>query len=86
MAGDIHNFNTEELIGFLQDLSGRVYTILRKNKINGRSFLLLTDEELLRLGMKEVQDRRAVLQKIRELKPEVCCLYMSMIFLILFSY
>ena len=84
MAGDIHNFNTEELIGFLQDLSGRVHTILRKNKINGRSFLLLTDEELLRLGMKEVHDRRAVLQKIgelkKELKPEVCCLYVSMIF------
>ena len=86
MAGDIRNFNTEELIGFLQDLSGRVHTILRQKKINGRSFLLLTDEELLRLGMKEMHDRRAVLQKIRELKPKVCCLYMSMIFMLLFLY
>ena len=75
MARDIHSFNTEDLISFLQDLSGRVHTILRQKKINGRSFLLLTDEELLRLGMKEMRDRRAVLQKIRELKPEVCCLY-----------
>ena len=88
MAGDIHNFNTEELIGFLQDLSERVHTFLRQKQINGGSFLLLTDEELLRFDMEE-RDRIQVLQKIhemtRELGPEVSgC--MHVIFITLFVY
>ena len=88
MAGDIRNFNTEELIDCLQDLPGRVHTILRKNKINGRSFLLLTDEELLRFDMEE-SDRIQVLQRIhemiRELEPEVSgCIHVIFITLLVY--
>ena len=90
MAGDIRNFNTEELIGFLQDLSGRVHTIIRQKKINGRSFLLLTDEELLRFDMEEESDRIQVLQKIHELtgelEPKVSSYYMYIIFITMLVY
>ena len=89
MARDIHSFNTEELIDFLQDLSGRVHAILRQKKINGRSFMLLTDEELLRFDMEEESDRIQVLQKIheltRELEPKVSS-YMYIIFITMFVY
>ena len=88
MARDIHNFNTEELIGYLEDLSERVHTFLRQKQIDCRSFLLLTNEELLRFDMEE-RDRIQVLQKIhemtRELEPEVSgCMYL--IFITLFVY
>ena len=88
MAGDIHNFNTEELIDYLEDLSERVHTFLRQKQINCRSFLLFTNEELLMFDMEE-RDRIQVLQKIhemtRELGPEVSgC--MHIIFITLFVY
>ena len=40
------DFDTDALIEFLEDLKGRVLKILKQGKINGRSFLTLTDEEL----------------------------------------
>ena len=61
------DFDTDALIEFLEDLKGRVLRILRQGKINGRSFLTLTDQELKKLGMKD-DDRKELLMKIDEVK------------------
>ena len=80
MAEYSEDFDTEALIEFLDDLKRRVLRVLKENKINGRSFLTLTDEELKKLGMKD-NDREELLKKIDEVKktnkakPEVCIIW-----------
>ena len=77
MAEYSEDFDTNALIDFLEDFPGRVHRVLRQGKINGRSFLTLTDEELKKLGMKD-EDRKKLLKKIDEVKEanktksEVC--------------
>ena len=77
MAEYSEDFDTDALIEFLEDLKGRVLKVLRREKINGRSFLTLTDEELRKFGMKD-DDREELLMKIDEVKEtkkaklEVC--------------
>ena len=70
MAEYSEDFDTDALLEFLEDFSGRVHKTLRQNKINGRSFLTLTDEELRKSGMKD-NDREELLKKINEVK-ETC--------------
>ena len=70
MAEYSEDFDTEALIEFLEDFTGRVHKVLKQNKINGRSFLTLTDKELRQFGMKD-NDREEVLKKIDEVK-ETC--------------
>ena len=57
MAEYSEDFDTDALIEFLEDFPGRVFKVLKREKINGRSFLTLTDEELKKLGMKD-DDRK----------------------------
>ena len=77
MAGYREDFDTDALIDFLEDFTGRVHKVLKQGKINGRSFLKLTDEGLKKLGMKD-DDRNKLLKKINEIKEtkkeksEVC--------------
>ena len=76
MAEYSEDFDTDALIEFLEDFTGRVHKVLRQKKINGRSFLTLTDEELRQSGMKD-DDREELLKKINEVKKtkaksEVC--------------
>ena len=61
------DFDTDALLEFLEDFAGRVLKFLKQEKINGRSFLTLTDEELKKLGMKD-NDRKELLKKIDEVK------------------
>ena len=61
------DFDTDALIEFLEDFPGRVLKVLKREKVNGRSFLTLTDEELKKLGMKD-DDRKGLLKKIYEIK------------------
>ena len=61
------DFDTDALIEFLEDFPGRVLKVLKREKINGKSFLTLTDEELKKLGMKD-DDRKELLKKIYEIK------------------
>ena len=61
------DFDTDALIEFLEDFPGRVLKVLKREKVNGRSFLTLTDEELKKLGMKD-DDRKELLKKIYEIK------------------
>lgn len=70
MAEYSEGFDTDALLDFLEDSPGRVHKILRQKKINGRSFLTLTDEELRKSGMKD-NDREDLLKKIEEVK-ETC--------------
>ena len=70
MAEYSEDFDTEALIEFLEDFTGRVHKVLRQKKINGRSFLTLTDEELRKSDMKD-NDREELLKKINEVK-ETC--------------
>ena len=77
MAEYSEDFDTDALIKFLVDLRARVHNILRQEKIDGRSFLTLTDEELRKLDMKD-GDREELLEIIYDIKetkkakPEVC--------------
>ena len=56
MSDVVKDFNTEELIDYLErkdlKLDEDDIKILRKEKISGRSFLKLTEEKLERYGMK----------------------------------
>ena len=77
MAEYSEDFDTDALMEFLEDFAGRVLKFLRQEKINGRSFLTLTDEKLRKLGMND-NDREELLKKIEEVKeankvkPGVC--------------
>ena len=70
------DFDTDALIEFLEEFPGRVLNVLKREKINGRSFLTLTDEELKKLDMRD-NDRKELLKKIdqakeaNKVKPEV---------------
>ena len=68
MAKYSEDFNTNALIEFLEDFTGRVHKVLQRNKIDGRSFLTLTDEKLMKLDMKLESDRKDLLKKIDEIK------------------
>ena len=61
------DFDTDALIEFLEEFPIRVLKVLKREKINGRSFLTLTDEELKKLDMKD-DDRKELLKKINEVK------------------
>ena len=67
MAEYSEDFDTDALIEFLEDFPGRVHKTLIQKKINGRSFLTLTDKELRQFGMKD-NDREELLKKINEVK------------------
>lgn len=71
MAEFSEDFDTDDLIEFLDSFkifSFRVLRVLEDAKIDGHTFLQLTDGELLTLGMKKEEDRIALLRKISELK------------------
>ena len=71
MAEFSEDFDTEKLIDFLDSFKifgFRVLRVLEDAKIDGHTFLQLTDGKLLKLGMKEEEDRKAILKKISELK------------------
>ena len=73
MAEFNKDFDTDDLIDFLDSFkifSFRVLSVLGGAKIDGHTFLQLTDGELLTLGMKKEEDRIALLRKISELKKE----------------
>lgn len=70
MAEYREDFDTDALIEFLEDFTGRVHRVLKQKKINGRSFLTLTDEELRKSDMKD-NEREDLLKKINEVK-ETC--------------
>ena len=71
MAEFSEDFDTYDLIDFLDRFkifSFKVLEVLENAKIDGHTFLQLTDGELLKLGMKKEEDRIALLRKISELK------------------
>ena len=71
MAEFSEDFDTEKLTEFFYSFkifSFKVLRVLEDAKIDGHTFLQLTDGKLLKLGIKKEEDRKAILKKISELK------------------
>ncbi|RIA95222.1 hypothetical protein C1645_734195 [Glomus cerebriforme] len=76
----IENWDTEDLIDFLKKLDFKLdeddFTILRKKKIKGRSFLLMDEEKLERCGL-EMGPALLLAEVIKSLKENKKHLFLS---------